>query len=299
MTAVIDINKLTKYYGKTRGIENLSLSVEQGEFFGFLGPNGAGKSTTIATLMDFLRPTSGSIEILGLDSVKDTTAIKSQVGYLAGDLELYGKLTGHQILEYLANLRGKVDRSYMHELSEQLEAVLNRPFAHLSRGNKQKIGLIQAMMHHPQLLILDEPTSGLDPLVQQSFYHILADYKKAGGSVFMSSHILPEVDRLCDRVGIIREGKLIDVIDLPTLRKQAVRRLEIRFAGPVKAEAFRKLPGVEHVHVDGNSLHAQVVGSLDKLVKTAGKYEVVDIVSHEPDLEEVFLRFYRKGSKHV
>jgi ABC-2 type transport system ATP-binding protein len=295
MATAIQTHKLSKKYGPNRGILDLDLEIQAGEIFGFLGPNGAGKSTTIATLMDFIRPTSGSAEIFGLDTRKDSVAIKQRIGYLSGDLRLYDKMTGRQLLQYLGELQGGVQQSRVDELSRRLDAVLDRPFGELSRGNKQKIGLVQALMHDPDLLVLDEPTSGLDPLIQIEFYNLLHEFKAKGGTVFMSSHVMPEVQRVCDRVGIVRDARLVAVESLETIRKQALRQLEIHFATAPNLAEFQKLKGIKDLRLDGKILHCKIGGSVDELVKTAAKYQVNDIISHEPDLEEVFLTFYGKG----
>ena len=290
--------RLTKYYGKARGIVDLDLRVEQGEVFGFLGPNGAGKTTTLRLLLDLIRPTSGRALVLGRDSHVDTLAIQARSGYLPGELSLYPTLTGHETLRYLANLRGGVDWGSVTELSERLDCDLTRKVADLSTGNKRKLGLIQAFMHRPELLILDEPTSGLDPLVQHEFYELVDEARDAGQTVFLSSHVLPEVQRVCDRVAFIREGELIALENVAGLTGRAVREIEVLFSEPVPPAAFENVPGVTHVTVDGKqatALRLTVTGSLDPVVKKLGEFPVLDLTSRLPDLEDVFMTFYAEG----
>jgi len=290
---------LTKFYGRHRGIENIDLEVRHGEVFGYLGPNGAGKTTTIRLLMDFIRPTRGSVNILGLDCRGDSLEARRRTGYLAGELSMYGDLTGDELLHYVASLRKGVDRDYVAQLAKRLDCDLTRQVRTLSHGNKQKVGLIQAFMHRPELIILDEPTTGLDPLVQQEFYRLIGEAKADGRTVFLSSHVLPEVERVCDRVGIIREGRLAAVETVEALKSRAVRRLEIHFASTIPAESFRAVPGVRDVEVRDSVLTCTVIGSLDALVKAAARFEVVNIVSREPSLEEVFLTYYGGSAKNA
>src|SRR6187397_685981 len=233
MTAVIKTEKLTKYYGKFRGIIDVDLEVEEGESFGFLGPNGAGKTTMIRTLLDHIRPTSGRATIFGIETTADPVAIHKRLGYLPGEFALYDKLTGGQTLDYFANLRGGIDRSYQQKLIERLEIDPTRKFREYSKGNKQKIGLIIALQHRPDLLLLDEPTSGLDPLIQQVFYGVIRDAKAEGRTVFLSSHILSEVEKTCDRVAIIREGRLVRVDRTVALRDLAHHTVELIFTDRV------------------------------------------------------------------
>ncbi|PKO21208.1 MAG: ABC transporter [Chloroflexi bacterium HGW-Chloroflexi-1] len=289
---VIRTERLTKSYGKSRGVVDLDITVNCGEIYGYLGPNGAGKTTTIRTLLDFIRPTRGRVTVFGLDAHADSLAIRRRVGYLPGELSLYKDMTGHGFLRYMAGLRGGVEWKYVETLAGHLACNLAQPIRTLSHGNKQKLGLVQAFMHKPELLILDEPTQGLDPLVQQRFYHLLAEARAAGRTVFLSSHVLPEVAKTCDRVGIIREGRLVAVEQVAALKAKALRRLEIRFAAAVPPAVFAGLPGVRDVRVENGALHCTVVGPLDLVVKTAAQFEVVDLVSHEPSLEEVFLAHY-------
>ena len=296
---IIQIENLTKFYGTARGIIDMSLTVNEGEVFGFLGPNGAGKSTTIRTLLDLIRPTRGHALIFGLDSHDDKLAIHRRVGLLPGDLALYPKLTGAQNLHYLANLRGGVDWTFVKELAERLDADLSRRVKDYSSGNRQKIGLIQALMHKPELLILDEPTSGLDPLIQQTFYKLVKEAQAGGQTVFLSSHVLPEVERICDRVGIIREGRLVTVEKVADMKARALRRLEIVFEGDVPAEHFRTVPGVRDVMVHDNHLICTIAGSMDALVKAAAQHTVTNLISREPNLEEIFLTYYGKEGEDV
>ena len=289
---VIVTEHLTKSYGATRGIVDVSLTVEAGEVFGFLGPNGAGKTTTIRTLLDFIRPTSGRATVFGMESATSSVEIHRRVGYLPGEFVPYEHLTGREYLDFFAALRGGVDRELVDALADRLQSDLSAKVASLSHGNKQKLGVIQAFMHRPALLILDEPTQGLDPIMQQRFHELVLEARAAGQSVFLSSHDLPEVERVCDRVGIIRDGRLITVEDIGSLKTRAARELEIRFASPVPADAFTGLPGVRAVEVHGDVMRCTVVGTMDGVVKAAARFDVVDLTSHEPTLEDIFLTFY-------
>jgi ABC-2 type transport system ATP-binding protein len=297
MTAVIHTEKLTKYYGKHRGIIDVDLDVNEGEAFGFLGPNGAGKTTMIRTLLDHIRPTSGKATIFGIGTTDDPVAIHKRLGYLPGEFALYDKLTGGQTLDYFANLRGGSDRSYQKQLIERLEVDPTRKFREYSKGNKQKIGLIIALQHRPELLLLDEPTSGLDPLIQQEFYGVIREAKGEGRTVFLSSHILSEVEKTCDRVAIIRGGELARVDKTEALRDLAHHQVELVFAGPVPTAEFEALPGVSDVVADDHILRMRVSGNITDVVRTAAKYELSDFVSREPSLEETFLAEYGRSSE--
>ncbi|MBV9466762.1 MAG: ABC transporter ATP-binding protein [Solirubrobacterales bacterium] len=293
---VISTHGLSKDYGSGRGLVGLDLEVRRGEVFGFLGPNGAGKSTTLRLLLDLIRPTAGSARVLGLDSVRDSLEIRRRVGFLPGDLVLYPKLTGRVVLDYLAQLRGGVDRRVRDELIERFDAEVDRPVRQLSTGNRQKLGLVQAFMHEPELLILDEPIAGLDPLVQQSFHALLAEVSAQGRTVFLSSHTLSEVERVTHRLAILRQGRLVVVDSVENLRRVAVQRLEIEFASHVPAEEFRSLPAVTAATSDGHTVTVSFEGSADAVVKAAATHEVRAIRPREDDLEEIFLRYYRDGA---
>ena len=298
MTAAILTEKLTKSYGKSRGIVTLDLEVEAGEVFGFLGPNGAGKTTTIRVLLDLIRPTTGRALVLGRDSHRDTLAIQARCGYLPGELRLYPNLTGRETLRYLANLRGGVEWDRVDELGERLDCDLTKKVADLSSGNKRKLGLVSAFMARPELLILDEPTSGLDPLVQHEFYALVDEARDTGQTVFLSSHVLPEVQRVCDRVAFIREGELIALEDVSSLTGRAVREIEVVFAEAVPPAAFEGVAGVTQVSVDGKNattLRLTVTGPLDAVIKKVGEFRVLDLTSRLPDLEDVFMTFYADG----
>jgi len=285
---------LSKDYGSGRGLFGLDLEVEQGEVFGFLGPNGAGKSTTIRLLLDLIKPTSGSARVLGLDTANQSLAIRRRVGFLPGDLALYPKLTGRAVLDYLGQLRGRVDRRLRDSLAERFDADLDRPVRQLSTGNRQKLGLIQAFMHEPELLILDEPIAGLDPLVQQSFHALLGEVSAQGRTVFLSSHTLSEVERVTHRLAILRRGRLVVIDSLENLRKIAIQRIEIEFSEPVDANEFRALPGVTEAHAEGRTVTVGFEGSADAVVKTAAAHQVRAIRPREDDLEDIFLRYYRE-----
>jgi ABC-2 type transport system ATP-binding protein len=292
MTAIIEIEKLTKSYGAQRGIIDVDLSLEQGEVFGFLGPNGAGKTTTIRTMLDLIRPTSGRALIFGIESSADPVAIHRRVGYIPGEFTLYDRLTGKQTLEYFANLRGGVDATYQQSLIERFELDPSRRFREYSKGNKQKVGVVIALQHRPELLVLDEPTSGLDPLVQQTFFTTLREAVADGASVFLSSHILSEVEKSADRVAIIREGRIVKTDTVEGLRDLAHHQVELRFAGPVPTAEFEHLPGVSDVVADDHVLRLRVAGAITPVVQAAARYELLDFVSREPSLEETFLAQY-------
>ncbi len=290
---------LTKRYGSARGIERLDLTVERGEVFGFLGPNGAGKSTTIRTMLDLIRPTSGRAELLGLDSRRDSIEIRRRVGYLPGDLSLYERLTGHELLDWLSRLRGgpALDPTYRNQLVERFALDLGRPVKELSKGNRQKLGVVQALMHRPELLVLDEPTAGLDPLMQDEFRQVVRETVAEGRTVFLSSHSLDEVQRVADRVGIIRDGEIVALDRVEHLLGQAVRKVELRFGEPVDPAPFARLSGVTELRMDdgGRVLRFSVSGNMDEVVKLAAGHRVVDLVSEAADLDEVFLALFRGG----
>ncbi len=283
---------LTKYYGRQRGLLDLDLEVLAGEVFGYLGPNGAGKTTTIRLLLDCIRPTRGSVTVLGLDAHRASLAIRRRVGYLPGDLRLYDSLSGRELVSYFGALRGGVSQARVRELADRLECDLSREIRTLSTGNRQKLGLLQAFMSDPEVLVLDEPTNGLDPLVQQTFYGLVGEARAAGRTVFLSSHVLPEVERICDRVGILREGRLVAVERIADLRARAIRRLEIEFCREIPANAFARVPGIRDVVVDAAVLRCTVLGSMDPVFKAANAFEIRTVSSTEPSLEEVFLAYY-------
>jgi len=297
-TSIIRTEQLTKSYGTARGIVEVDLSVEQGEVFGFLGPNGAGKTTAIRTLLDLIRPTSGKAFVFGIESTVDPVAIHRRIGYLPGEFALYDRLTGRQTLTYFANLRGGVDGAFQDSLIQRFDLDPIRRFREYSKGNKQKVGLVAALQHRPDLLILDEPTAGLDPLVQQTFSAVIRETVAEGRTVFLSSHVLSEVEKTCDRVAIIRDGRLVRVDRVDALRDLAHHQVELRFAGPVPASAFEHLPGVSDVTTDDHVLRLRVTGPISPVVQAAAKFELLDFVSREPSLEETFLAEYGQNAGH-
>jgi ABC-2 type transport system ATP-binding protein len=292
MTAIIQTEKLTKYYGPHRGVVDVDLTVNEGEIFGFLGPNGAGKTTTIRTILDLIRPTSGRALVFGIESSADPVAIHRRVGYIPGEFTLYDRLTGGQTIEYFANLRGGVDPRYQADLIARFDLDPSRRFKEYSKGNKQKVGLIVALQHRPELLILDEPTSGLDPLIQQTFFEFIREAKAEGRTVFLSSHILSEVEKTGDRVAIIRDGRIVRLDRVEALRDLAHHQVELRFTGPVPVTDFEALPGVTDVVAADHTLRLRVSGPITPVVRAAARYELVDFVSREPSLEETFLAEY-------
>ena len=294
MSAIIQTNRLTKSYGRSRGIIDVTFDIQEGEVFGFLGPNGAGKTTTMRTLMGLLHANSGSATIGGLDCWTQSTEVKKLIGYLPGEFTFDPGLRGAQIIEYLGHLRGGVDQAYVRSLVERLGLDPSKRFREYSHGNKQKLGLVQALMHKPRLLILDEPTSGLDPLNQQEFYKMVAEIHAEGRTVFLSSHILPEVEQTCDRVAIIREGRLVTIDHVSALKAIRQRDVEIAFAAPASVDWFKQAADVTNVAqgADERTLQLVVLGDLAEIIQIAGQHSATNIATREPSLEEAFLRFY-------
>lgn len=288
------VDGLTKFYGARRGVEGLTLSVEAGEVYGFLGPNGAGKTTTIRLLLGLIHPSAGSGRVLGLDLRRDGVRIRADVGYLPGDLALYERMRGSELLAFLARMRGGVTEQHYHDLSERLDLDLTRRVRDLSKGNRQKVGLVQAFMHRPSLLVLDEPTSGLDPLVQQEFQGMVRESVEAGATVFLSSHVLSEVEQLADRVAIVDAGRLLLIAEVDELRERAARRVELDF--PVAPPpGLGDAPHVRVVEVRGRTAVCMVAGPVGELLKYAVDHGVVDVHTHDPDLEDAFLGYVRPG----
>ena len=299
MSAVVETFGLTKTYGPTRAVVELSLQVEREQVFGFLGPNGAGKTTTIRMLLGLQRPTSGRASVLGLDAQADSIEIHRRVGYLPGELALYPRLTGRQHLDRFARMRGDGDLSLARELCERFAVELDRPARELSKGNKQKLGLVLAFMHRPQLLVLDEPTSGLDPLMQDEFEELVRETVADGRTVFLSSHELDEVQRLADRVAIIRSGRLVASDTVEDLRQSTPLRVEVRFRGPVGAESFARLEGVSVTSRDGDRITLQVAGPLAPVLRAIAEHDPVDVLSRRADLDELFLELYREPAREA
>ncbi|HKB19637.1 MAG TPA: ABC transporter ATP-binding protein, partial [Gaiellaceae bacterium] len=273
MAEVIRAEQLTKSYGQNRGIIDVDFSVEGGEVFGYLGPNGAGKSTTIRLLLDLIRPTSGRLTLFGLDSRRKSVEIRRRLGYLPGDLRLYERMTGGDLLTYFGHLRGLDGLQRGRQLAERLDLDLGRQIKELSRGNRQKVGIVQAFMHEPDLLVLDEPTSGLDPLVQETFSELVAEATRRGGTIFLSSHVLSEVQHMADRVGLIREGRL-DLVDSVENLRAAFTHVEATFAEPPPADAFAGVAGVERIEQDGNVVRFAFEGEIDPLLKALARFHV-------------------------
>ena len=288
----IQTEGLTKYYGRARGIEDVDLVVQAGEVFGFLGPNGAGKTTTIRVLFDLIRPTRGQARLLGLDSRRESLEIRRRSSYLPGELKLPERPTGLRFLTYLASLRGR-GADQIEPLAARVGLDLTRPLGDLSKGNRQKVGVVAAFMHDPEVLILDEPTSGLDPLRQQDVLELIGERARAGRTVFLSSHELDQVQRVAHRVGIIRDGRMIAIEEMARLRERALRRVEVRFrnGGPT-LDALTRIDGVRDVKETGGLVRLHVEGSMDALVKELARHDVQTLTSEEPELDEIFLAFY-------
>ena len=297
----IEIKGLVKWYGPVQALRGVNLEVHQGEILGFLGPNGAGKTTTIRCLLDQIRPQEGKIRVLGLNPQKSPVMVQRKTGYLPGELNLEGTLRVQQLLNYLKNLRGnEIDEDYLQQLTERLELDTSRTIKNLSSGNKQKVGVVQALMHQPELLILDEPTSGLDPLMQQVVYQILREAQSRGTTVFFSSHILSEVETLADRVAIIRGGVIVEESTPAKLTEMALRRVQVSFLDKVDPGPLEKVAGVKiHSWRGETALSLQVEGNMDGLIKALAKLPVKDLKTSSHSLEEIFLKYYRDGVKEV
>lgn len=292
--AVIRLDGLTKDYGSRRALDEVDLTIEQGEVFGYLGPNGAGKTTTIRLVVGLLRPTAGRAEVLGMDAWSDSVRIHARTGYLPGDAAFNERLTGREVVAFFAGLRGRPgDVAAAGRLAQRLDLDLDRRLHAMSRGNRQKVAIVQAFMSDPDLLVLDEPTSGLDPIVQMEFQALLRETVDRGGTVLLSSHVLDEVQRTADRVGMIRGGRLVAVERLEELRAQALHQVVARFTGPVDPDVAARIPGVRNLALDDGVLRCSVPeASLDPLVKALARCTVADLSITEPDLEEMFLTFY-------
>ena len=293
--ATIELVSLSKRYGSSvnYALQDVSLQVNAGEAYGFLGPNGAGKSTAIRTLLNFIQPTSGKAKILGLDIVNDSVKIKKHIGYLSGDFAIYPKMTGDQYLRYMGELQPPKNQKYLQELMGRLKADPTKKLGELSRGNRQKFGIIQAFMHQPQVLILDEPTSGLDPLMQEVFYELISEAKARGAAIFMSSHILSEVQKTCDRLGIIREGKLVDERTIAEMSAEASQTFDIIFVGKPPIKELQKISS-SPVSVQNERVTIHMHGKLSPLFALLSKHDVSKIDARNLDLDEVFLGFYQE-----
>ncbi len=293
---VIETHDLTKDYGAVLGVDRLTMSVNAGEIFGFLGPNGSGKTTLIRLLLDLIRPTSGRALVFGHVAREGGPGLRRRIGFLPGDWKLETSHSAGTFLEFLGRLRGGVPRSRITDLADRLGLNLDSGVRSLSRGNKQKVGLIQAFMHEPELLILDEPTSGLDPLMQQEFLEMAREARQQGKTVFMSSHVLSEVQHVADRAGIIRNGRLVTIMDIDALRSHAQVHLRVRFAEPIDARAFSDIPGIQNLRIDDTLLTCLVDGEIDPVIKAISRFRVTQFISEEPDLEDLFLTHYRSDA---
>ncbi len=292
MPPAVQTEALTKRYGLRLGIEHLDLEVRQGEIFGFIGPNGAGKTTTIRLLLDLLHPSSGRATVLGLDAHRDSVAVRMSTGYLPGEFGLDVRMTGRQLVRHFGRLRGFDDLGTAPQIAERLDLDLDVPMGRLSRGNRQKLGLVQALFHRPQLMILDEPTTGLDPLVQDTFLQMLREARNEGRTVFLSSHILTEVERVCDRVAIVRGGRLAALETTESLLEKRRKRVTLVFDRPVDPTPFAHLPGASDLQVYGNTISLRLHDGIDAVIKLAAQHTLLDLSVEHPTLDEVFMGYY-------
>lgn len=292
---VIELNNLTKTYGKARGISNISFTVEEGEIFGFIGPNGAGKSTTIRTMLSLIYPTSGSATIFGKDSVKFAPEIKKEIGYLPSEVFYYDNMKVKDLLKYSASFYKKDCSQRIKQLAELLDLDLNKKIDDLSFGNKKKVGIVQGLLHEPKLIILDEPTSGLDPLMQQKFFDLLKEENKKGTTILFSSHILSEVQKMCDRVAIIKEGELVKVEKISTLKENNHKRFKLETKAPM-LQGFLQIAGVQNLEIDGLHVSFLYSGNINLMLQKLAQLELLNLWIEEPDLEEIFMHYYEKGN---
>ena len=289
----IEINNLSKYYGKNRGVLDIDLTVREGEIFGFIGPNGAGKSTTIRTMLNLISPTKGDIKIFGMDSVKEADKIAQHIGYLPSEVFYYDDMKVKELLNYSASFYKKDCSERIRALSELLELDLNRKIEDLSYGNRKKAGIVQGLLHDPKLIILDEPTSGLDPLMQQKFFQLLQEENRKGKTIFFSSHILSEVQKLCHRVAIIKEGEIIKLQDMATLKKETYKRFTIETDHDLK-NALEKIEGISDLTISENLHRFIYKGNLNSITSLLSGIKIHDLLIEEPTLEEIFLHYYEK-----
>ena len=294
MDEIIQTKSLTKFYGKSRGIKDVSITVNRGDIFGFLGPNGAGKSTTIRIIMDFIRPSGGSATVFGMDCHRDSVAIRKRIGYIPGDFGLYGNMTGWKFLEYFGRVRGGFDPAAAKEYARRMDIRLDRKMKEYSRGMRQKVAIIQAFMNNPDLIIMDEPTNGLDPLVQQSFMDMLREMADRGTTVFMSSHILSEVEKACNRVAIIKEGSIVAEEKVEELRQKSGKILEVKFVEPLRKEIFY-LPGISNVKQQNGGYRMTVTGNIEEILREISSHKVADISIHQMTLEDIFMHYYEEA----
>lgn len=292
----IVIDSLAKSYGNVQAVRGISMSIERGEIFGFLGPNGAGKTTTIRCMLDVIRPTAGTIRVLGLDAQRDSHAMHQHIGYLPGDVRLPGRMTGKQIIQYFANLQGR-EPVLLDRLVERFDVEMKRPLKGYSKGMRQKIGIVLAFMCDPDVLILDEPTSGLDPLLQKTFNEFLLEEQARGKTIFMSSHIMSDVEKICQRVAVIRKGELVTVEAVEALREKAGQQIMVEFGDTVTTQELERIPGVSAVTKTNGSYHFNISGNMDTLIKALSQHQVNRLHSQEAPLEEVFLKFYEEPAK--
>ncbi len=293
---VIVIDNLHKSYGSVQAVKGISISVRRGEIFGFLGPNGAGKTTTIRCMLDVIRPTAGAIRVLGLDAQRDGYALHQHIGYLPGDVRLPGRMTGKQVIHYFASLQGR-ESVLLNDLVERFDVEMKRQLKGYSKGMRQKIGIALAFMCDPDVLILDEPTSGLDPLLQKVFNEFLLEEQARGKTIFMSSHIMSDVEKVCERVAVIRSGELVTVEEVDALREKAGQHIIVEFGDAVSEQELMHMPGVSALIKTNGTYHFNISGSMDMLIKALSQHEVIRLTSQEAPLEEVFLKFYEEPEK--
>jgi len=295
---VIVIDKLKKSYGKLQAVRGISMSVERGEIFGFLGPNGAGKTTTIRCMLDVIRPTAGTVRVLGMDAQRDTLALHQRIGYLPGDVRLPGQMTGRQVINYFWRLQGR-EPVLLDDLVTRFSVEIKRPLKGYSKGMRQKIAIVLAFMCDPEVLILDEPASGLDPLLQRTFNEFLLEEQARGKTIFMSSHIMSDVEKVCQRVAVIREGELVTLEEVEKLREKAGQRVTVEFGDLVTEEELTRIPNVSMVRQTNGHYQFNVSGSMDPLIKALSRHEVIRLHAEEAPLEEVFLKFYEEPDKKI
>jgi ABC-2 type transport system ATP-binding protein len=295
---VIVIDNFYKSYGKIQAVNGISMSVEKGEIFGFLGPNGAGKTTTIRSMLDVIRPTSGSIRVLGLDAQRDKMELHQRIGYIPGDVRLPGYMTGKQVINYFSRLQGR-EPVLLNDLVSRFDVEMKRQLKGYSKGMRQKIGIVLAFMCDPEVLILDEPSSGLDPLLQRTFNEFLLQEQGRGKTVFMSSHIMSDVEKVCQRVAVIRQGEIVTIEEVEKLRQKAGQRVTVEFGDAVSADDLSRMPGVSNVSSSNHAYHFNVGGSMDALIKALSLHEVLRLQAEEAPLEEVFLKFYENPQAEV